>query len=220
MPFAGGISSLLFGPLLVSDALVADDRMGLFLQFTSATRAKCSGGTTRHGCQHGSPVIEAQVEQVLQQLKQKSVVGGPVGTIAAILAAIGVFAQLDRGFDRVWRIPPRRGQSLQRTVLSVLHHRLFAFFMLLCLGGMVVGLFIVQMAVTHMKSMASSNVPLLSNFFHPLSTHSLLRRMPCLFGMVYKWLPKKRRLVGMKPCEAVSCSRHLGIGAGGTRDVF
>ncbi len=164
--------------------------MGLFLRFTQLGQ-DANQQLLETVAQHASPVIEQQVSQVLEQLKQKSLVGGPLGTIAAIMAAIGVFAQLDRGFDRVWRIPPRRGQSLQRTLLSVLHHRLLAFCMLLSLGGMVVVLFVAQMAVTHIHSMASNTMPILSHLFHAIQFSFVVAANAFLFGMVFKWLPKK-----------------------------
>ncbi|MDZ4849210.1 MAG: YihY/virulence factor BrkB family protein [Pirellulaceae bacterium] len=164
--------------------------IGLFLQFTTLGQ-DAQQQLLDTVAQHGSPVIEEQVSQVLQQIKKKSVVGGPVGTLTAILAAIGVFAQLDRGFDRVWRIPSRKGQSLQRTIISVLHHRMLAFCMLLCLGGMVVTLFVAQMALTHIRSMASTSVPVLSNIFQALQFSFIVAANALLFGMVYKWLPKK-----------------------------
>lgn len=164
--------------------------MGLFMRFTQFGQ-DAQQQLLDTVAQHGSPVIEEQVSQVLQQMKQKSVVGGPVGTIAAIMAAIGVFAQLDRGFDRVWRTPARKGQSLQRTILSVLHHRMLAFFMLLCLGGMVVTLFVAQLAITHMRSMASETMPILSQAFHAVQFSFIVAANALLFGMVYKWLPKR-----------------------------
>jgi len=164
--------------------------IGLFLRFTELGH-DAQQQLLETVAQHASPVIEEQVRQVLQQLKEKSLVGGPVGTLAAILAAIGVFAQLDRGFDRVWRIPTRKGQSLQRTILTVLHHRMLAFCMLLGLGGMVVVLFVAQMAVTHVQSIASSSLPILSQAFHTLQYSFVVVANALLFGMVFKWLPKK-----------------------------
>ncbi len=44
----------------------------------------------------------------------------------AILTAIAVFAQLDRGFDKIWRTPAKKGLSLQKTILNVLLHRCLA----------------------------------------------------------------------------------------------
>ncbi len=164
--------------------------MGLFMRFTEFGQ-DAQQQLLDTVAQHGSPIIEEQVSQVLQQMKQKSVVGGPVGTIAAILAAIGVFAQLDRGFDRIWRTPARKSQSFQRTILSVLHHRMLAFFMLICLGGMVVSLFVAQLAVTHIRSMASETMPILSHAFHAVQFSFVIAANALLFGMVYKWLPKK-----------------------------
>lgn len=49
--------------------------------------------------------LEVQVRDVLLQLREQSIVGGPVGLLTAIMAAIGVFYQFERSFDKIWRIP-------------------------------------------------------------------------------------------------------------------
>ena len=48
--------------------------------------------------EHCSTTLESQVREVLAQLRDHSVVGGPFGLVTAILAAIGVFYQFERGF--------------------------------------------------------------------------------------------------------------------------
>lgn len=164
--------------------------MGLFLEFSQLGK-DAQAKLLDTVAQHGSPVIEQQVRQVLQQFTQHSKVSGPVGTFMAILAAIGVFAQLDRGFDRVWRVPIRRGLSLQRTVVNVLLHRMFAFLMLLSLGGMVVALFVAQMVVSHARSFAGSTLPSLAHVFNLAQFLFVVGANAALFGMVYKWLPKR-----------------------------
>jgi membrane protein len=164
--------------------------LGLFLEFSQLGK-DAQDKLLETVAHHGSPVIEEQVRQVLQQFKKQSVVSGPIGTLMAILAAIGVFAQLDRGFDRIWRIPSRKGLSLQKTILNVVLHRLFAFLMLLCLGGMVVGLFVAQMVVSHARSIAGSTVPSLTHVFNIFQFIFVIGANAVLFGMVYKWLPRK-----------------------------
>jgi membrane protein len=172
--------------------------VGLFLEFTKLGQDAQSLLLDQIS-EHGSEVIREQVSQVLQQFKKQSVVSGPVGTMMAILAAIAVFAQLDRGFDRIWRIASKKGLSLQKTIINVLLHRCFAFLMLLSLGGMVVGLFISQMIIGQVKAQVFQKL----NLWFGASEHGLdfgysifqfilvITMNALLFGMVYKWLPKK-----------------------------
>ena len=56
---------------------------------------------------------------------------------------------------------------------------------------MVVTLFVAQMIVTHIRSMASSTMPLLSHAFQAVQFSFIIAANALLFGMVYKWLPKK-----------------------------
>ncbi len=170
--------------------LLLTSGIGLFLRFTRLGQ-DAQQKLLSTVASHGSTVIEQQVEQVLNQLQNQSVVGGPFGVLTAILAAIGVFAQLDRGFDRVWRIPPKRGQSLQGTLMGVLHHRLFAFLMLLCLGGMLVTLFVANMVFSQVRSIANNTVPSLNHLFDASQVLFVVSANALLFAMVYRWLPKK-----------------------------
>lgn len=98
-----------------------------------------------------TPELRFQVDQVLDHLATQSLVGGPTGLLTAILAAIGVFAQIDRGFDRIFRIPPQKDASLLGTVFRVIRSRFAAFLMLLSLGGLLVILFFVGMGITQVR---------------------------------------------------------------------
>lgn len=172
--------------------------VGLFLEFTKLGQDAQSLLLDQIS-EHGSEVIREQVSQVLLQFKKQSVVSGPVGTMMAILAAIAVFAQLDRGFDRIWRIPSKKGLSLQKTIINVLLHRCFAFVMLLSLGGMVVGLFISQMIIGQVKAQVFQKLNLwfgasengLGYGYNAFQFVFVITMNALLFGMVYKWLPKK-----------------------------
>jgi membrane protein len=172
--------------------------LGLFLEFTKFGQ-DAQSLLLEQISEHGSEVIREQVSQVLQQFKKQSVVSGPVGTLMAILAAIAVFAQLDRGFDKIWRIPAKKGLSLQKTIINVLLHRCFAFLMLLSLGGMVVGLFICQMVIGQLKTQLFEKLNTwfgaselgLGYFYSAFQFVFVVAMNALLFGMVYKWLPKK-----------------------------
>ena len=172
--------------------------LGLFLEFTKFGQ-DAQSLLLEQISEHGSEVIREQVSQVLQQFKKQSVVSGPVGTLMAIIAAIAVFAQLDRGFDKIWRIPTKKGLSLQKTIISVLLHRCFAFLMLLSLGGMVVGLFVSQMVVGQLKTQLFEKLNIwfgaselgLGYLYSAFQFFFVIAMNALLFGMVYKWLPKK-----------------------------
>jgi membrane protein len=170
--------------------LLLTSAFGLLLEFTEIGQG-AQEQLLVTVAKHGSPVIEEQVAQVLNQLKSQSLVGGPFGVIAAILAAIAVFAQLDRGFDRIWRIQSIRGQTLKTTVLGVLRHRLMAFSMLVGLGGMLVALFVAGMVFAQIRTFAGSTVPSLSLVFNWIQLAFVVLANAALFTMVYKWLPKK-----------------------------
>jgi membrane protein len=166
--------------------------LGLFLKFTQSGQDANQELFEVIG-QQGSPVVEQTFRQVVDQLKNNSVVSGPTGLIAAILAAIGVFAQLDRGFDRIWRVKAPQSTSLHQTILGVIHHRLSAFLMLVALGGLIAVLFVVGVIIgqiqTSLKGYAEHELirQLLSIFDYTFTivVNSLL------FAMIYKFLPKK-----------------------------
>ncbi len=172
--------------------------LGLFLEFTKLGQ-DAQTLLLDQISEHGSEVIREQVSQVLQQFKKQSVVSGPVGTLMAILAAIAVFAQLDRGFDKIWRTPAKKGLSLQKTILNVLLHRCLAFTMLLALGGMVVVLFVAQLVVAQVKTRLFEQLnvwfgvtePGLGYLYNAFQFIFVITANALLFGMVYKWLPKK-----------------------------
>jgi membrane protein len=171
--------------------LVLTSSLGLFFKFTRIGQdAKTHILETVET--HGSPVIKKQFADILSQLSDQSLISCPSGFMAAILAAIGVFAQLDRGFDRIWKIPRRRETTVRGTVTTVLRQRFWAFCMLLSLGGAVALLFVVNMVISQLRSFAGSTVPHLSHAFGVLDVACTLSANAILFGMVYRWLPKKR----------------------------
>ncbi len=165
--------------------------LGLFLKFT-----RMGQDARTHLldviAQQGSPVFEASFRQVIDQLENQSVISGPTGLIAAILAAIGVFSQLDRGFDRVWRTHPVKSKSLQQTVYNVMRHRFAAFMMLVSLGGMIASLFAVSMIFRQVCSVIDSKIPFFQDAIGWVDFAFTLGANALLFAMIYKFLPKCR----------------------------
>jgi membrane protein len=138
-----------------------------------------------------NPELRFQVDQVLDHLASQSLVGGPTGLFTAILAAIGVFAQIDRGFDKIFRIAPQKDASLLGTVFRVIRSRFAAFLMLLSLGGLLVVLFFVGMGITQVRSLTSQTLPSVGHLFNTFDLLTTILVNAMLFTLIYRILPKR-----------------------------
>ncbi|MFM8572480.1 MAG: YihY/virulence factor BrkB family protein [Pirellula sp.] len=138
-----------------------------------------------------SSEVRAQVDQVLDHLTSQSLVGGPTGLITAILAAIGVFAQIDRGFDKIFRIPTQKDASLFWTIVRVLRQRFSAFLMLLSLGGLLVVLFFISMGISQVRSVTSQKLPSVTQLFNAFDLITTIVVNAMLFMLIYRILPKR-----------------------------
>lgn len=171
--------------------LLLTSGIGLYLRFTHTGRnaeQQILSTVETYASEH----VKIHIEQVLGQLRDHSLVSGPFGMIAAILAAIGVFAQIDRGFDRIFRIPSQKSTTVSGTVVRVLRHRLFAFLMLLSLGGLIVVLFTASMLLAQVRSITGQTVPVMAHAFNWFEMGFAVLANACLFTLVYRILPKRR----------------------------
>lgn len=171
--------------------LLLTSGIGLFFEFSNFGR-DAESQILEAVEQQTTPMVRDQIEEVLNQLRNQSIISGPTGIIAAILAAIGVFAQIDRGFDRIFRIPLKRSLNMRGTVLKILRHRFLAFLMLICLGGTILVLFASSMVISQIQSLTGETYPSLSHVFGLVETIATISINGILFGLVYRFLPKKQ----------------------------
>lgn len=170
--------------------LLLTSGIGLFLRYTH-TGKDAEQQILATVETYASPVVKQQFEQVLKHLSNHSLVSGPFGVLTAILAAIGVFAQIDRGFDKIFRIPSRRETGVAKTVVRVVRHRFSAFLMLVGLGGLIVVLFAASMAIAQIRSLTGSTMPSLKHLFNGIEVFSAVVANALLFTLVYRTLPKR-----------------------------
>ena len=171
--------------------LLLTSGLGLVLQFThigKSAEAKILSTLENQA----SPVVKVQVEQVLEQLRNHSIITGPFGLAAALLAAASVFCQIDRGFDKIFHIPIKKETDLKRTLFRVMRYRFTAFLMLLGVGGIVLGLFAGSTLVTQLRSVTDSTLPSLAHAFGIFDFLFEFLSNSLLFAIVYRFVPRKR----------------------------
>lgn len=164
--------------------------MGLFLQYTQLghdARVQLLSIVSEH-C---SDTLRTQFEQVLDQLGTQSVVGGPFGVLTALMAAIGVFQQFDRAFDKIWRIKPKQEKGMLHMASQVLTQRLAAFMLLAGVGLTIISILLTNVAIGTLREwMTQLHIP--GTVFVMLLDATATTSMNALaFGVLYRWLPKR-----------------------------
>lgn len=141
--------------------------------------------------EHCSPSLEAKIDDVLHQFQQQSVANGPIGFVTTLLAAIGVFYQFERAFDKIWRVPPASSKHWSGSIVRVIKERLSAFVLLASVGAAIFCVLLVNMAVG-----------IIGRWFHGTyvdglvkltTSHTVLTIVlnAMAFGVVFRFLPKR-----------------------------
>ncbi len=139
----GYYMALSFFPLL----LVLLAVLGLLLRFTNWGR-NAEEQLLTIIAEYSDPTLAEQVRNAISSVEINATVSGPIGLLTLLFAAMAIFAQLDRAFDRIWSLPeaPRRG--VLATLRTILLDRLRAFLMLLVMGVLAVAAFVLNMTLS------------------------------------------------------------------------
>lgn len=164
--------------------------LGIVMQFTELGH-DAEARLLEVVAEHCSPTLETQVRAVLAQLQTHSMVGGPFGLITAIMAAIGVFYQFERAFDRIWRVSPSKETNWLRICKRVLTERLSAFCLLAGVGLSIVLILAANLAISGLHSwMAYYHLPG-TTLLSLVEASATLLLNALVFAMLYRWLPKR-----------------------------
>ena len=106
---------------------------------------------------NASPVLAEHLGEVLGQISAEATLGGPLALAALLLAAIGIFTQIEHAFDRIWKTPQPQRHGLLATVLNALYFRLRAFLMLLGAGSLVLAALAATIAVSAFRAWRPSS---------------------------------------------------------------
>ena len=139
--------------------------------------------------ENANPWLARQLESILTGVETNAALGGPLGLATLVIAAIGIFMQLERIFDRIWRQAPPKQRGIAASVKNALFDRFSAFLMLLALGGLLVVLMLADVALAairpYVAKLPAGNIAWI--VFQLLGSLAL---NVVLFAALYKALPK------------------------------
>jgi membrane protein len=177
-------AALSFFPLL----LLLISGIGLFLQFTHLGKNAESQLLDIIGS-YSSPHLSNQIAQALQKVQRNAVLGAPLGVVGLLLAAAGLFIQLESAFDRIWGYQPR-SRGVLAAIRGAFVDRLQAFLTLLGLGLLLIGILLSTVVLTSLRSQASEYVPGIAVFWQILQVPLAIIINSLVFTVVYKVFSK------------------------------
>jgi len=101
--------------------------------------------------QNVSPWVATQLETILNGVQARAMLGGPIGLLALILAAIGVFMQLENIFARIWGSHEPTFDGWLAAIRAALWSRALAFLTLLAIGGLLMAVFFTDVVLAGIR---------------------------------------------------------------------
>jgi membrane protein len=165
--------------------------IGLFFRYT-AQGQDAEQEVLRFVGSQVSPALERLVREMLAQVQDRSAVGGPMGLILLLAAAIAGFTQFERAFDHIWGVPATDDRGLLASLRHTLIERGVAFLMLLCVAILVILVFIVSVTIAALDTYFSKRLgfPAISGSGPRVIVSIALNTM--LFSQLYRFLPPVR----------------------------
>jgi len=116
---------------------------------------------------------------------------GPLGLVTLLLGSIGIFAQCERAFDRIWSSQADQRSGMLAAVRSALVTRLKAFVMLLFVGALVIAVFVLGIVLSAMRAVADE-MSAAQHAWHATQIGLGLGTSVLFFGLIYRLLPRVR----------------------------
>jgi membrane protein len=139
---------------------------------------------------YASPAVRESVRAVLEQVQDRAVLGGPIGTVALLFTAAALFMHFERAFDRIWRVPEPEKVGLLRALRNLLFVRLRAFLMLLAIGMLLLITFAIGLVSTALKFLTAELVPWTPWAWWIADTGASVLLNTGVFTLLYKLMPK------------------------------
>jgi membrane protein len=145
-----------------------------------------------------SPWLADELQRVLTGVQARATLGGPLGVLALILVAIGIFLNLENIFDRIWSVPvsaesdsPSRGllATWLVAIRTALWDRLLAFLTLLSIGMLLVAVSLTSVIWVAIRPMLAQ-LPAGQSTWHVVQWLSTVGCDAVLLATIYRVLPR------------------------------
>lgn len=137
-----------------------------------------------------SPEFSGQLGSALEQVQTQAPVSGPIGFLTLLFAAIAIFAQFERIFDRIWDVEQPENRGIVAAVRDALVNRFTAFLLLLGLWLLILVIFIVGMAVSTVGGYVREYIPVPDWLWNLVQVMVSVSLNAGVFTLIYKVLPK------------------------------
>jgi membrane protein len=138
-----------------------------------------------------SPWLAGELDSILSGVETQAVLGGPLGFAALILAAIGIFVQLENIFARIWHSPEPPAAGWLAAIREALWSRLSAFLTLLVIGAMLIVVFVTDVVLVGIRPYLV-DLPLGRFAWKAVQTLVTVGCDSVLLATIYYVLPKVR----------------------------
>lgn len=136
-----------------------------------------------------APSLAGQIEAVLSNVERSAGIGGPLGVLGLLLAAMVIFVNFDDAMNRIWNAPPSQEGGIVAAGLNLLINRLRAFVMLLGLGLFVIVGFVAAMSLSVVQQYAEGWFALPTWLWEATATLATVALNWLLFTVVYRVIP-------------------------------
>ncbi len=163
--------------------------LGIFLRFTPYGQSSEVFVLTVIA-QETTDEIATQMYAVFQQIERQALLSGPLAMIGLIAAAIAVFAQFDRAFDKIWKIDAPAFDGYVSAARREVAHRIKAFVVLLSLGCVVALFFFASLALDALMHFSSEHVHIAKQLWKLVEVVVSIGLNAIVFAAIYKCLSK------------------------------
>lgn len=140
-----------------------------------------------------SPEFAESMTRLLLQLEDRALVNGPLAGLAFLFTATLVFAQVDRGFYRIWDVRRKAaGRGFKGALRSALISRLRSLVMIMAVCMIVVCLFLIGMGMRALATFGSQELIMLPDVSKLLSAVVGAGMNVVVLTMMYKFLSKEK----------------------------
>jgi membrane protein len=137
------------------------------------------------------PWLAGELNSILSGVQTQASLGGMLGMAALVLAAIGIFMQLENIFARVWHSPESTDSGWVAAIREALWNRLSAFLTLLVIGAMMMVVFLTDVVLVSIRPLLA-NLPAGPLAWKTVQTIVTIGCDAVLLATIYYVLPKVR----------------------------